>query len=190
MNADKRSRYSATLQRTSGGLCGGHVSSQRPGDSFDEDIKSKENERLKGIKNNFSRLVSYYISAMLIKKIMAMIKPKYGLFWQFLIFQSQEVTYAEFTMPRNKGYAPMRAKSGCDSPSRLPVCKEGRVYYSAVPQQADKIIEDVDTNTDDQDEINSINIASLKHKNHKLPKNKPRPPAPPPRYTSPPTSGR
>ena len=93
-------------------------------------------------------------------------------------------------MPRNKGYAPMRAKSGCDSPSRLPVCKEGRVYYSAVPQQADKIIEDVDTNTDDQDEINSINIASLKHKNHKLPKNKPRPPAPPPRYTSPPTSGR
>ncbi len=25
--------------------------------------------------------------------------------------QSQEVTYAEFTMPRNKGYAPMRARS-------------------------------------------------------------------------------
>ena len=63
-NSDKRSRYSATLQRTSGGLCGGHVSSQRTGDSLDEDIKSKENERLRGIKNNFSRLVSCYISAL------------------------------------------------------------------------------------------------------------------------------
>lgn len=28
-----------------------------------------------------------------------------------ITFQSQEVTYAELTMPRNKGYAPMRAKS-------------------------------------------------------------------------------
>ena len=58
LNADKRSRYSATLQRTSGGLCGGNVSSPRPGESFDEDGGSRENERLKGIKSNFPRLVS------------------------------------------------------------------------------------------------------------------------------------
>ena len=106
------------------------------------------------------------------------------------IFQSQEVTYAEFTMPRNKGYAPMRARPGGDSPNRLPVCKEGRVYYSAVPQNGTKLNDDIDVTTDDQEEIGSINIASLKHKNQKLPKNKPRPPAPPPRYTSPPTTGR
>ena len=93
-------------------------------------------------------------------------------------------------MPRNKGYAPMRARPGSDSPSRLPICKEGRVYYSAVPQIGDKLNEDVDTNTDDQDDTSSINIASLKHKNQKLSKTKPRPPAPPPRYTSPPSSGR
>ena len=58
LNNDKRSRYSATLQRTSGGLCGGNISSPRPGESFEEDGSSRENERLKGIKSNFSRLVS------------------------------------------------------------------------------------------------------------------------------------
>ena len=44
LNNDKRSRYSATLQRTSGGLCGGNVSSPRPGESFDEDGSSREND--------------------------------------------------------------------------------------------------------------------------------------------------
>lgn len=38
---------------------------------------------------------------------------------QGLSFQSQEVTYAEFTMPRNKGYAPMKARS-TDSPVPVP----------------------------------------------------------------------
>ena len=104
------------------------------------------------------------------------------------VFQSQEVTYAEFTMPRNKGYAPMRARPGSDSPSRLPVCKEGSVYYSAVPQLNDKLTEELDVG-DDRSASNSINIASLKRKNQKLSKSKPRPPAPPPRYTSPPTTG-
>ena len=108
---------------------------------------------------------------------------------RFCLLQSQEVTYAEFTMPRNKGYAPMRARPGSDSPNRLPVCKEGSVYYSAVPQIGDKLSEDADTEDNDQDS-SGINIASLKRRNQKLSKNKPRPPAPPPRYTSPPTIGR
>ena len=34
---------------------------------------------------------------------------------------SQEVTYAEFTMPRNKGYAPMKQRAvGVDSPKLIP----------------------------------------------------------------------
>ena len=92
-------------------------------------------------------------------------------------------------MPRNKGYAPMRARPGTDSPSRLPVCQEGSVYYSAVPQVNNKVIEEIDIDGD-EDDSSSINLASLKRKHHKFSKNKPRPPAPPPRYTAPPTSGR
>jgi hypothetical protein len=83
----------------------------------------------------------------------------------------------------------MRARPGSDSPHRLPVCKEGSVYYSAVPQLNDKITEELDVG-DDHSASSSINIASLKRKNPKLSKSKPRPPAPPPRYTSPPTTGR
>ena len=105
------------------------------------------------------------------------------------VSQSQEVTYAEFTMPRNKGYAPMRARPGSDSPNRLPLCKEGSVYYSAVPQANGKINEEPAIDHGD-DELTSINLASLKRKNMKFSKNKPRPPAPPPRYTSPPTAAR
>ena len=92
-------------------------------------------------------------------------------------------------MPRNKGYAPMRARLGSDSPNRLPVCKEDRVYYSSVSQPNDKFNDDVDVDHDDN-EISSLNLASLKRKNKKLSKAKPRPPAPPPRYTSPPTAAR
>ena len=58
LNSQKRSRYSATLQRTSAGLCGGNMSSPLSGESVSEDGGGKEHERLRGIKNNFSRLVS------------------------------------------------------------------------------------------------------------------------------------
>ena len=57
-NSQKGSRYSATLQRTSAGLCGRNMSSPLPGERFSGEGGTRENERLRGIKNNFSRLVS------------------------------------------------------------------------------------------------------------------------------------
>ena len=57
-NGQARSgRYSATLQRSSAGLCGGSISSPLSGESTEEEMKGKEHERLRGIKSNFSRLV-------------------------------------------------------------------------------------------------------------------------------------
>jgi len=106
------------------------------------------------------------------------------------MLQSQEVTYAEFTMPRNKGYAPMRARAGCDSPNRLSTCKESGVLYSAVPQTETKTITDATLPCDQDVTTGSLNLASLKRKNQKLSGYKARPPAPPPRYTSPPTASR
>ena len=61
LNSQKRSRYSATLERTSAGLCGGNMSSPLSGDGLSDDSRSRENERLRGIKSNFSRLVSLMI---------------------------------------------------------------------------------------------------------------------------------
>eukprot|EP00095_Tigriopus_kingsejongensis_P001266 maker-scaffold149_size310270-snap-gene-0.10 protein:Tk01266 transcript:maker-scaffold149_size310270-snap-gene-0.10-mRNA-1 annotation:"mucin-15 isoform x1" len=43
---------------------------------------------------------------------------------------SQEVTYAELTMPRNKGYAPMKARS-TDSPIPL---QQVQLQYSTGPR--------------------------------------------------------
>ena len=58
LSSEKRSRYSATLQRTSAGICGGSMSSPLSGESVCDDNRGKEHERLRGIKNNFSRLVT------------------------------------------------------------------------------------------------------------------------------------
>ena len=62
LNGQTRSgRYSATLQRSSAGLCGGKISSPLSGESAEEEMKGKECERLRGIKNNFSRLVRPFL---------------------------------------------------------------------------------------------------------------------------------
>ena len=62
LNGQTRSgRYSATLQRSSAGLCGGNISSPLSGESAEEEMKGKEHERLRGIKSNFSRLVRPFL---------------------------------------------------------------------------------------------------------------------------------
>ncbi len=72
--------------------------------------------------------------------------------------QSQEVTYAELTMPRNKGYAPMRAKS-TESPINAPAAA------AAASDAAHQL-------------RHQHSVSSFKIRNP--------PPQPPPRYTSPP----
>ena len=64
LNGQTRSgRYSATLQRSSAGLCGGNISSSPlSGESVEEEMKGKEHERLRGIKSNFSRLVRTFFN--------------------------------------------------------------------------------------------------------------------------------
>ncbi len=57
-NGQKGPRYSATLQRTSAGLCGRNMSPTLSGERVSGEGGTRENERLRGIKNNFSRLVS------------------------------------------------------------------------------------------------------------------------------------
>lgn len=52
-----------------------------------------------------------------------------------LVIQSQEVTYAELTMPRNKGYTPMRADSRLtDSPinGTTSCCVSASVRYAKI----------------------------------------------------------
>ena len=61
LNGQTRSgRYSATLQRSSAGLCGGNISSPLSGEIAEEEMKGKDHERLRGIKSNFSRLVRLF----------------------------------------------------------------------------------------------------------------------------------
>jgi len=56
-NCQTGPRYSATLQRTSAGICGGGNASS-PSSADTNSVGDNGGERLKGIKNNFSRLVS------------------------------------------------------------------------------------------------------------------------------------
>ena len=81
-------------------------------------------------------------------------------------FQSQEVTYAELTMPRNKGYTPMRADSRnlTDSPinGTTSCCVTASVRYAKIDPTAAR---------------------------PRPPRTvRPPKPDPPPRYTSPPSS--
>ena len=54
--------------------------------------KDNEYSSSRGFRNNLSRLVCKFIQKKLFK---------------FVLFQSEEVTYAELTLPRGKGYTPM-----------------------------------------------------------------------------------
>ena len=84
----------------------------------------------------------------------------------FVYLQSQEVTYAELTMPRNKGYTPMRADSRnlTDSPinGTTSCCVSASVRYA---------------------KIDATVARPRPPRTVRPPK-----PDPPPRYTSPPSS--
>ena len=151
-----------------------------------------ETERRKRIRNNFSRLVNFIVSAssgqrpvnVLFVRLYFAVKSKRSFLIHnydivlFLIyiynktqFQSQEVTYAELTMPRNKGYAPMRARS-----TESPVNNVMMMEQATSVANQNCLFDGGFNGGGGVPKSTTFKIVD-----------KPRPPAPPPRYTSPPT---
>ena len=97
-------RYAATLGRSCLNSSGTPSRSSK-----DSDTLEKQHHHKGGLKG-FSRLVQMLI-------LFAPVSHVCHHCYLLSLFKSHEVTsYAEWTMPRNKGYAPISARGGTDSP--------------------------------------------------------------------------